>query len=58
MKKEKWQKLIAVMDLYKDNIKYILSGHVHFFCGNTGRLNGELEHCPICGAPLDKIIKI
>ncbi len=27
-------------------------------CGNTGRLNGELEHCPICGAPLDKIIKI
>lgn len=27
-------------------------------CGNTGRLNGELEHCPICGAPLDKIVKI
>ncbi len=25
-------------------------------CGNTGRLDGELEHCPICGAPLDKII--
>jgi len=25
-------------------------------CGNTGRLEGELEHCPICGAPLDKII--
>jgi rubrerythrin len=24
-------------------------------CGNTGRLDGELEHCPICGAPLDKI---
>lgn len=27
-------------------------------CGNTGRLDGELEHCPICGAPLDKIIKM
>ncbi len=27
-------------------------------CGNTGRLDGELEHCPICGAPTDKIIKI
>lgn len=27
-------------------------------CGNTGRLENELEHCPICGAPLDKIIKI
>jgi len=27
-------------------------------CGNTGRLDGELEHCPICGAPADKIIKI
>lgn len=27
-------------------------------CGNTGRLEGELEHCPICGAPLDKIIKM
>jgi rubrerythrin/predicted phosphodiesterase len=27
-------------------------------CGNTGRLDGELEHCPICGAPPDKIIKI
>lgn len=27
-------------------------------CGNTGRLQGELEHCPICGAPLDKIIKM
>lgn len=27
-------------------------------CGNTGRLQGKLEHCPICGAPLDKIIKI
>ncbi|WAC08600.1 MAG: metallophosphoesterase [Thermodesulfobacteriota bacterium] len=27
-------------------------------CGNTGRLDKELEHCPICGAPLDKIIKI
>ena len=27
-------------------------------CGNTGRLEGELEHCPICGAPLDKIIII
>jgi rubrerythrin len=25
-------------------------------CGNTGRLEGELKHCPICGAPLDKII--
>ncbi len=25
-------------------------------CGNAGRLKGELEHCPICGAPLDKII--
>ena len=25
-------------------------------CGNTGRMEGELEHCPICGAPLDKII--
>jgi len=27
-------------------------------CGNTGRLEKELEHCPICGAPLDKIIKM
>lgn len=27
-------------------------------CGNTGRMDSELEHCPICGAPLDKIIKI
>ncbi|MDD5432052.1 MAG: metallophosphoesterase [Candidatus Omnitrophica bacterium] len=27
-------------------------------CGNTGRLEGELEHCPICGAPLDKIIRM
>lgn len=27
-------------------------------CGNTGRLEGELEHCPICGAPLGKIIKM
>lgn len=27
-------------------------------CGNTGRLDGELEHCPICGAPLDKIIRM
>ncbi len=27
-------------------------------CGNTGRLDSELEHCPICGAPLDKIIKL
>jgi len=27
-------------------------------CGNTGRLENELEHCPICGAPLDKIIKM
>ncbi len=27
-------------------------------CGNTGRLSGELEHCPICGVPLDKIIRI
>lgn len=27
-------------------------------CGNTGRLDNELEHCPICGAPLDKIIKM
>lgn len=25
-------------------------------CGNTGRLDKELEHCPICGAPPDKII--
>lgn len=25
-------------------------------CGNTGRLDNELEHCPICGAPPDKII--
>jgi rubrerythrin len=25
-------------------------------CGNTGRLEGKLEHCPLCGAPLDKII--
>ena len=25
-------------------------------CGNTGRLEGELERCPICGAPPDKII--
>jgi rubrerythrin len=24
-------------------------------CGNTGRLEGKVEHCPICGAPLDKI---
>jgi len=27
-------------------------------CGNMGRLDKELEHCPICGAPPDKIIKI
>jgi rubrerythrin len=27
-------------------------------CGNTGRLDKELEHCPICGAPPDKIIKM
>lgn len=27
-------------------------------CGNTGRLEKELEHCPICGAPLDKILKV
>lgn len=27
-------------------------------CGNTGRLDKKLEHCPICGAPLDKIIKL
>ncbi|MDD5409693.1 MAG: metallophosphoesterase [Candidatus Omnitrophica bacterium] len=27
-------------------------------CGNTGRLDKELEHCPICGAPLDKIIQM
>jgi rubrerythrin len=27
-------------------------------CGNTGRLDKELEHCPICGAPLGKIIKM
>lgn len=27
-------------------------------CGNTGRLGNELEHCPICGAPPDKIIKM
>lgn len=27
-------------------------------CGNTGRVEGELEHCPICGAPPDKIITI
>lgn len=25
-------------------------------CGNAGRLDKELEHCPICGAPVDKII--
>ncbi|MDD5439131.1 MAG: metallophosphoesterase [Candidatus Omnitrophica bacterium] len=25
-------------------------------CGNTGRLGGELAHCPICGAPPSKII--
>lgn len=24
-------------------------------CGNTGRLEGKVEHCTICGAPLDKI---
>ncbi|MDD2657834.1 MAG: metallophosphoesterase [Candidatus Pacebacteria bacterium] len=27
-------------------------------CGNTGRLDKDLEHCPICGAPPDKIIKM
>jgi rubrerythrin len=27
-------------------------------CGNTGSWDKELGHCPICGAPLDKIIKI
>jgi len=27
-------------------------------CGYMGRLENELEHCPICGAPPDKIIKI
>jgi rubrerythrin len=27
-------------------------------CGNTGKLEGALEHCPICGAPPDKIIKM
>lgn len=27
-------------------------------CGNTGRLEDGLEHCPICGAPSDKIIKM
>jgi rubrerythrin len=27
-------------------------------CGNAGRLEGELEHCPICGAPLDKITRM
>ncbi|HQP91704.1 MAG TPA: ferritin family protein, partial [Candidatus Omnitrophota bacterium] len=35
-------------------------GHNKYFvctsCGNMGRLDGELQHCPICGAPLDKII--
>jgi len=25
-------------------------------CGNTGKLENELVQCPICGAPLDKII--
>ncbi|MFA5499888.1 MAG: metallophosphoesterase [Candidatus Omnitrophota bacterium] len=38
-----------------------ISLHTYFVCttcGNTGRLEGELEHCPICGAPLDKIIRI
>lgn len=27
-------------------------------CGNTGRLENDLEHCPICGAPPDKIIML
>lgn len=27
-------------------------------CGNTGRVEGEIEHCPICGAPLDKIMTL
>ena len=27
-------------------------------CGYTVRLDNEIEHCPICGAPVDKIIKI
>ena len=25
-------------------------------CGNTGALKSKLERCPICGAPLDKIL--
>ncbi|MDD5691761.1 MAG: ferritin family protein [Candidatus Omnitrophica bacterium] len=38
----------------------IASYYVCTSCGNTGRLEQgqELEHCPICGAPLDKIIKM
>jgi rubrerythrin len=27
-------------------------------CGHTDRLEGQLKHCPICGAPPDKIIKM
>jgi len=36
----------------------VASYYVCTSCGNTGRLDNELEHCPICGAPLDKIIKM
>lgn len=31
IKPEEWQKLKAVMDPYKDRIKYVLSGHVHSY---------------------------
>ena len=31
MNREEWQKLKTVMDPYKNNIKYVLSGHVHSY---------------------------